>query len=143
LTRRAAATLVAAIALACGGGQDGDWDAGAVRAVARQADAGRGELRLLIHRNVGGPGGAEMPFGMRQALTTAGFELADDDALSTPGARVLLFERSARADGGWRVDVAVHDTPDPEMRHGSRIAWRVRCIDGSCEAADSAARPPT
>jgi hypothetical protein len=141
--RRAAAVLAAASVLGCGGGGAGDWDAAVIRAVARRAEAGSGERTLLILDRSGSPSGPELPFGIRQALTTAGFELDDGRSLDAPASRLLTLVDVARTGDEWLVGVTVHDTPDPDRSDPIPLVWRVQCMDGRCEAVDSMPRPPT
>lgn len=143
MTRRAAALLAAAWIGGCGQGAGQDWDGAVLRAVAQRAEAGAGERRLIVLERVGSPRGPELPFGARQALTTAGFQLGGADALERENVRVLVFEQ-VHADGADRmVDVVVHDTPERAPGGGVPVRWRVRCVEGRCEAGDSTRRAPT
>jgi hypothetical protein len=139
--RRGAGALLLAgmVAVSCGRWEAAEgWDAGAARAVARRVEAADGERRLVVLHTVGSTAGAELPWGVRQSLTTAGIELGDSAVLHDPAVRLLILEEMQRVDGDWSLHTRT-------LQHGqpaARVTWRVRCDDTSCEVLDSLARTP-
>jgi hypothetical protein len=127
----AAVLLCAAFLNAACRHEDGHdaWDPGAARAVARAEAATEPGTPLVALPAIGGAGGAELPWGVRQALTTGGIQLAS--GAPPPGTRLLTF-RDARRDGeDWVFRTTV-------QRAGIDVTereWRVRCTADSCTAA--------
>jgi hypothetical protein len=109
-----------------------EWDGGAARAIARRVDASQDEGRLVVLSTLRGSDGDELPWGVRQSLTTAGFELGDSTVLNDPDVRLLVFDRAERADGDWTVHTRT-------LRHGApptSAIWLVRCGEESCEVVE-------
>jgi hypothetical protein len=129
MRRLAMWALALAMVTACGraGGPD-DWDAAAVRAVARAEGA---EGPLVVLDRVGGPQGRELPWGVRQSLTTGGIQLTGSDAPPDPVTRVLVLDASRRDGSDWLVDTRTIPPDGPAMP----ATWRVSCANGSCNAA--------
>jgi hypothetical protein len=114
---------------ACGVGYDGadGWNAAAARAVARTAAAGQ---PLVVLERAGGPTGPELPWGVRQSLTTGGVQVIGNNAMRRVEAPVLIFDESRRDGEDWvvrtrRVHAGTEDT----------TTWRVRCAGDTCQAA--------
>jgi hypothetical protein len=128
--------LCAGATAACGQGPvHEEWDPGAVRAVARAEAATEPGTPLVARPTIGGPGGEELPWGIRQTLTTAGIELASGEP--APGVRLLTFHDARREGDDWilRTNVERNGT-------GSRkTTWRVRCAENSCIAAPEPEEP--
>jgi hypothetical protein len=135
-----AGLVLAATAAASGcGGETGDGgDAGAARAVARRVEGAQEHGRLVVLATLQGADGAELPWGVRQSLTTAGFELGDSAVLADPDVRLLVFEDAQRAGADWALRTRT-------LQHGApplRLTWRVRCDAGTCEVLDSTSTSP-
>jgi hypothetical protein len=120
-------TLAAA---GCGMQQaEAEWDPAAARAVARHMQDATPAARIVVLATAG-LGGAELPWGVRQSLTTGGVEVVDRDP-ATPGTALLIFEQSSRSDGDWLIDTTLHaDTATSTPP--ARGSWRVRCEGDQC-----------
>lgn len=134
LTRRFAAIVACAAApltgAACAGAAS-DWEPAAVRAVAREVEAMHPGDRIVVLATIGTGAGTELPWGVRQALTTGGLEVAAAGAPVPADAVLLTFERSAERDGEWWIDTQITGSALPA---DGRMAWRVRCQESRCEA---------
>ncbi|HSJ23211.1 MAG TPA: hypothetical protein VK929_00920 [Longimicrobiales bacterium] len=130
--RRVSATLcllISAVGTGCAAGEArDDWDPAAVRAVARAAAAG-GDVAVL--HAAGRPPRDELPWGIRQTLTTAGFMVVDSTAVRDPDGRVLVLE-SSRPDG---TDWIVRTYMLQPGGAGPSTEWLVRCQADLCEAS--------
>lgn len=134
------AAVVAAVGAGCGErGPTEEWDAAVVRAVVRRVDASGAGRRLVVLD--AGRAGGELPWGVRQALATAGYEVGDSTVLRDTGVRALTLASSFRDGPDWLVDVYIHDTAQPPTDGGIGVRWRVRCMDQPCEVDDSTAIP--
>jgi hypothetical protein len=134
--------LACCAATSCGGAGAEQWDPGVVRAVARQADAELDGERLVVLHTIGGAGGAELPWAARQALATAGIEVADSIALRDPTVAVLVFEQSRFTAGEWQVTTRlVHAAALPASDGAPSRRWLVRCPDQQCTAQPMADEP--
>jgi hypothetical protein len=109
-----------------------EWDGGAARAVARRVDASQDEGRLVVLSTLRGSGGDELPWSVRQSLTTAGFELGDSTVLNDPDVRLLVFDRAERADTVWTIHTRTLQRGAPPMS----VIWLVRCGDDACEVIE-------
>lgn len=109
------------------------WDPAAVRAVARAAAAGDA---VAVLGRTGGPGGEELSWGVRQALTTGGFQVVDSADMTGTGVPVLVLESSRRDGDDWVMHTHMLQQPGagPSAAGPSRT-WRVRCQDDLCEAS--------
>jgi hypothetical protein len=121
---------------------DTDWDPAVARTVARRVQAAYPEAGVRVLGTVGSAEGVELPWSVRQALATAGIEVAASDGAEHSDAVLLVFERSERDGAEWRVDVrlehAAASTPGSTARRvATAVTWRVRCVGGACEAVDS------
>jgi hypothetical protein len=135
----AACLLLAACAASTGCGRwetaEG-WDGGAARAVARQVEAAHEEGRIVVLSTLGDATGEDLPWGVRQSLTTAGFELGDSAAVADPDVILLIFEESRRAGADWHV----HTRTLRQDAQPLRLTWTVRCDDDSCTVVESVPR---
>jgi hypothetical protein len=138
---RAGGLFVVLLAVLAGCGTQvagGEWDASAARAIARRVQAGHPAREVRVLGTIGEPMGPELPWSVRQSLTTGGIEIAGAGAASEPGTTLLVFEHSERAQGGWRIDVRLEGLDDAGA--AAALTWRVRCGADGCEAVDSVAR---
>jgi hypothetical protein len=126
-------TTAALILLLAGCGrweaQDG-WDAPATRAVAR-AEAAAGEGPLIVLQYVAASRDAELPWGVRQSLTTGGIQLTDNPTPPDATSRVLIFDAARRDGSDWVVDTRT-------VLPGGSVqptTWRVRCDNDLCTAS--------
>jgi hypothetical protein len=148
----AAGVLLCALVIALDGcgvpAPDTDWDAAVARTVARRVQAAYPEVDVRALGRVGSADGTELPWAVRQALTTAGIEIAVSNPTRDGDTMLLVFERSARDGAEWQVDVRLENeppatttspagTPPPDV---TALTWRVRCVGGACEAVDSVIR---
>jgi hypothetical protein len=133
--------LLCCVAASCGAGAE-QWDPGVVRAVARQADAELDGERLVVMNTIGRAGGAELPWAARQALTTAGIEVADSTALRDAAVAMLIFEQSRFTAGEWQVTTRlVHAATSQPADAAPSRRWLVRCPDQQCTAQPMADEP--
>jgi hypothetical protein len=133
------AALAGAVGTGCGEGGPGvEWDTAVVRAVVRRVDASSDGRRLVVVDT--GRAGGELPWGVRQALATAGYEVSDGSGVRDAGVRALTLESSFRDGGDWLVDVLI-DTAQASTDGRTGVRWRVRCVDQPCEVVDSTAIP--
>jgi hypothetical protein len=121
---------------------DTDWDPAVARTVARRVQAAYPEAGVRVLGTVGSAGGTELPWSVRQALATAGIEVAASPGAEHSDAVLLVFERSAREGAEWRVDVRLENAAAGPPGSTSRpaaaaVTWRVRCVGGACEVVDS------
>jgi hypothetical protein len=132
LLRRHAVWLLVLIACTACSRRDAQhaWDAGAARAVARAAAAAQPQQPMVVLNAVGGPGGEELPWGVRQSLTTGGVQVADTAALHDGQTSVLIFESSTRTNAEWIVHTRLVRADGPS----ESTAWRVRCTNDTCDA---------
>jgi hypothetical protein len=146
----AAGLLLCALAVTLDGcgvpAPDTDWDAAVARTVARRVQAAHPESAVRVLGSIGSVEGAELPWAMRQALTTAGIEITASNGTRHTDAVLLVFERSARNGAEWSVDVRLENAP-PVAPPGPvpdviAVTWRIRCVGGACEAVDSVIRVP-
>jgi hypothetical protein len=134
--------LLCGVATSCSGAGAEQWDPGVVRAVARQADAELDGERLVVLHTIGGPGGAELPWAARQALATAGIEVADTTALRDPAVAVLVFVQSRVTAGEWQVTTRlIHAAAHSSADEAPSRRWLVRCPDQQCTAQPLADEP--
>jgi hypothetical protein len=128
--RAAALTLAGVLAAtACGVRDTADaWDPGAARAVARQA-AAELEQPLRVLATAGGPGGPELPWGVRQSLTTAGIEVTSERQ-PVPGSPLLVFIEQRRDGELWVVRTALLRADAA----ADTATWRVHCDEATCRA---------
>jgi hypothetical protein len=141
----AGGVLLSALVIAFGGcgvpAPDTDWDAAVARTVARRVQAANPGIDVRVLGRVGSTDGAELPWAVRQALTTAGLEIAASNGNRHADTMLLVFERSTRDGAEWQVDVRLENapptTPAPDV---TALTWRVRCVGGACEAVDSVIR---
>jgi hypothetical protein len=100
------------------------------------------------------PDGAELPWGVRQTLTTAGFQVVDTATQPAPDAVLLAFESSVREQDAWRLYGRVEEPADaatsadaarPSVPPGltRALSWRVRCTTAGCEVLDTTERDGT
>jgi hypothetical protein len=144
----AAGLLLCALAVALDGcgvpARDADWDAAVARTVARRVQAAYPEADVRVLGSVGSVDGAELPWSMRQALTTAGIEVTASNGTRHADAVLLVFERSVRNGAEWSVDVRLENAPPAApaapLPDAIAVTWRIRCVDGACEAVDSVIR---
>jgi hypothetical protein len=120
---------------------DTDWDPAVVRTVARRVQAAY-PAGVRVLGTVGSAEGAELPWAVRQALATAGIEVAASHGAAHSDAVLLVFERSEREGAEWRVRVrlenAAASTPGITSQPAATpVTWRVRCAGGACETVDS------
>lgn len=127
LVRRTAALLLVAFTAACAGSERTEWDPAAVRSLARHI-AEREAGQQLVVAATGGPDQAELPWGVRQSLTTGGLAIGDTTAHRTDGVVLLVLERSARSDDAWLIDTRLERTGGSTQRE----SWVVRCTDAGC-----------
>jgi hypothetical protein len=132
--RRPAATLAAAAAVwaaGCAREAGPAWDPAATRAVARAVETEAPGVPLVALDQVGGPGGAELPWGVRQSLATGGIPVTGE--VPVPDARVLVFDSVRRAGD----DLLVHTRTVHPAGAADSAGWRVRCSAGACQAERS------
>jgi hypothetical protein len=113
-----------------------------VRAVAREADTELDGERLVVLNTIGGAGGAELPWAARQALATAGIEVAGATALQDPAIALLVFEQSRFMAGEWQVTTRlIHAAAQTSANGAPSRRWLVRCPDQQCTAQPMADEP--
>jgi hypothetical protein len=110
--------------------------------VARRVQAAHPEAGVRVLATVGSAEGAELPWAVRQALATAGIEVAASHGAEPSDPVLLVFERSERDGAEWRVDVRLENAAASPSGSTTRpaataVTWRVRCVGGACEAIDS------
>jgi hypothetical protein len=134
-------------AAACGSSGPEEWDAAAVRAVARHVQQLHSGSQVLVLPTIGASDGASLAWDARQALTTAGLELADSTALQRPGAILLVFETSQRHPADvWTIETRRIPTDDVAATATSsageaRDRWHVRCDAQTCTVEPAGATP--
>jgi hypothetical protein len=106
------------------------WDATAARAVARAEAALEPRTPLVALPLIGGSSGDELPWGVRQSLTTGGIELAAGPV--PPGVRVLTFHDARRDGDAWIFRTSVQRDDGSATQRD----WRVRCTPAGCTAVD-------
>jgi len=128
--RGAALSVVAGVLLAGACARDASlaWDAAAARAVARTAAAEAPGESFAVLQNQGGSRGRELPWGVRQSLTTGGITVAEDVAAAS---RVMILDDARRDGEDWIVHTRIHRRSAAQ----DTVAWRVRCPNDACEAA--------
>jgi hypothetical protein len=129
---------------ACGVQQEAQvWDGAAARAVARHVEAATPGTRVVA-LSTAGIGGAELPWDVRQALTTGGTEVVSEDPAAA-GTALLIFERSGQRDGDWLLDTTLQGRAQTDFQDElpvpHRAQWRVRCDAEPCEVVEVVPRP--
>ncbi|HSJ07588.1 MAG TPA: hypothetical protein VK936_12860 [Longimicrobiales bacterium] len=123
-------TVAAVLVAACGERPPGDdWDGAVARAVARHVEAEHPDRTLHVLGTVGGADGAALPWSVRQALVTAGIEVAEPAALADTVDLLLILDRSVRTGVEWQVDGRLQAAGDGA---GAEVRWRVVCERDSC-----------
>lgn len=111
-----------------------EWEPGAVRAVARDIQQRHPNHTVVALSRAGSVEGHELPWGVRQSLTTGGVEVVD--AIDTePATIVIVFEASTRADGDWLIDTSLAGGGAQQLDVPAAASWRVRCNE-SCTVVD-------
>lgn len=132
---RAALLATAAVLAACAPEVTAsETYADVLRATALRVRSAHPELGIRVLDRA--PGGAGEPFtwDARQALTTAGFELADASQPADSAQHVLRFSSVERTDSVWDVSTRLQG-PGVDT---AAVHWRVRC-KVTCTVLDSAA----
>lgn len=120
----------AVLAAGCGERPPGDdWDGAVARAVARHIEADHPDRTLHVLGTVGGADGAALPWSVRQALVTAGVEVAEPEAMADADDLLLILDRSVRTGAEWHVEGRLRTDGDGP---GADLRWRVLCERDSC-----------
>jgi hypothetical protein len=126
LAPRAISILLAGSLLACAGGSRDEWEPAAARAVARHVQAAEPAARLVVLAHSGGAQRDELPWGVRQSLTTAGIVVGDSSMIDEPGVLLLALDGSERDDGAWRIRTRLLRAGTPAV-NADTTAFLVRC----------------
>jgi hypothetical protein len=133
--RTVAAMLFGLLAASCAAPEAAmEWEPAAARAVVRHVQEQNPGTRVAV-LGTEGAGGAELPWGVRQSLTTGGVEVVSRDPAS-PGMALLVLDRSARSNGDWLVDTTYHPDPAGGARP-DRARWRVSCRAEQCTVSSA------
>lgn len=119
--------LAAVLLSACARDAGAAWDPGAARAVARTAAAEAPDESFAVLQYHGNARGRELPWGVRQSLTTGGIALAADVSAAS---RVLILDDARRDGDEWVLYTRIHRGSAGQ----DTVAWRVRCPNNACEA---------
>jgi hypothetical protein len=109
-----------------------DWNEGAARTVARHVQAADPGTWLVVLGSIGGAAGAELPWAVRQSLTTGGIEVGDTSALRQPDTALLVFESASRTEGEWIMETRLERAEPAAAALPDRARWRVRCTGDQC-----------
>lgn len=144
---RATSVSAAIVMVLAGCAVQQDWPpTDAFRTIARTVAADEEGRRVAVPDALAG-GRDELPWGVRQALTTAGFDVVPHDSPHDPERVQLRFREFGRSErGDWLIVTEVYRDAATTARVER---WTVECPEQQCsvasrllEAGDPAVTPP-